>query len=108
MKEQAAAIVGRSHLKSVVLVLLLFGLLGVVPFLARSHGQSDGGTVLTRPAGSIGVVTSSKNPLQIALLHWYNANLATQFAAAAGPFGVAFDGANIWVTNFAGNTVSKL
>jgi DNA-binding beta-propeller fold protein YncE len=35
------------------------------------------------------------------------ANLGT-FAAGTSPFGVAFDGANIWVANAGSNTVSKL
>jgi hypothetical protein len=30
------------------------------------------------------------------------------FAVGNTPFGVAFDGANIWVANDLGNTVSKL
>jgi DNA-binding beta-propeller fold protein YncE len=30
------------------------------------------------------------------------------FGAGSGPFGLAFDGANIWVTNTDGNSVSKL
>ncbi len=30
------------------------------------------------------------------------------FAVGNGPVNVAFDGANIWVANFLGNTVSKL
>jgi DNA-binding beta-propeller fold protein YncE len=34
------------------------------------------------------------------------ANLGT-FAVGDAPFGVAFDGVNIWVANFIGNTVSK-
>ena len=30
------------------------------------------------------------------------------FAAGSGPSGVAYDGVNIWVTDFNGNTVTKL
>jgi DNA-binding beta-propeller fold protein YncE len=108
MKKQASAIFGRSHVKSAVLALLLFGLLGLVPFLARSHGQSEGGTPPTGRGGPVGVVTSSKNPLQIALLHWYNANLTTQFTAGTSPFGVVFDGANIWVAANGSRKVTKL
>ena len=108
MKKQTAAIFGRSHLKSVVLALVLFVLLGVVPFLARSHGQSEGGTVLAGRIGASGVVTSSKNPLQIALLHWYNANLTTQFTVGTSPYGMAFDGANIWVALNGSGKVTKL
>jgi DNA-binding beta-propeller fold protein YncE len=30
------------------------------------------------------------------------------FSVGGGPFSVAFDGANIWVTNSSGNTVTKV
>ena len=46
----------------------------------------------------IGVTSSMRNPLQIAILHWYNANQTTSFAVGTLPTFVAFDGANIWVT----------
>jgi len=48
------------------------------------------------------------NFLQIAILRWYNANLTASFAAGPFPFGIAFDGVNIWVANNRGNNVSKL
>jgi hypothetical protein len=45
------------------------------------------------------------NPLKVALLKWYKANTApTEFAVGAGPLGVAFDGANIWVAAGIGAT----
>ena len=55
-----------------------------------------------------GVVNSTKNPIQIATLHWYNANLTTRIAVGNTPVGVALDGANIWVVNSADKTVDKL
>src|ERR1022692_229769 len=48
------------------------------------------------------------NPLKVALLHWYKADLATTFAVGNQPYGLAFDGANIWCANFFDNTVTKL
>ena len=48
------------------------------------------------------------NPLKIALLKWYPANKTTSFKVGKQPLGVAFDGANIWVTNNDDATVSKL
>jgi len=45
---------------------------------------------------------------QIALLKWYAPNPTTSFAIGGNTFGVAFDGASIWVTNNSSNTVSKL
>ena len=54
-----------------------------------------------------GVNRSGKNPLQIALLHWYNANLTTTIPVGPNPQGAAFDGANIWVANYASSSLSK-
>ena len=48
------------------------------------------------------------NPLKIALLKWYAANLATSFKVGQNPYAVAFDGANVWVTNNGDSTLSKL
>jgi len=55
-----------------------------------------------------GFVGSRKSVMEIALLKWYDTNKVTTFAVGANPNGIAFDGANIWVTNSASNTVSKL
>ena len=49
-------------------------------------------------------MNSTKNPQQIAILHWYKANRTAQFNVATGP--AAFDGAHIWVIN--SNNVTKL
>jgi hypothetical protein len=46
------------------------------------------------------------NRQQIALLKWYAAIQSASFTVGTQPVGVAFDGANIWVTSVAG--VSKL
>ena len=49
------------------------------------------------------------NPMQVALLRWYEASEAgNDFAVGRQPVGMAFDGANIWVSNSLDNTVSKL
>ena len=47
--------------------------------------------------------------MQIALLRWYEANESgATFNVGSHPYGVAFDGANIWVTNQDSGTVTKL
>jgi hypothetical protein len=46
-----------------------------------------------------GVTNSTKNRQQIAILHWYEANLTTRFSGFQ-PNGVLFDGANIWVARY--------
>ncbi|MGD1995017.1 MAG: YncE family protein, partial [Anaerolineae bacterium] len=49
------------------------------------------------------------NPMQIALLRWYPAiQTSIDFNVGFGPAGIAFDGANIWVTNYGDDTVSVL
>jgi PQQ-like domain len=48
------------------------------------------------------------NPLKVALLKWYLANLTTSFKVGRNPYAIAFDGANMWVTNYYDSTVSKL
>ncbi len=112
MKRQGSTILGVRNLPRVLVIagvvvatLILAGLLGI-PSLVDAQGQvanfrgqkpttTNGGTALRR------------TPLQIALLQWYDANLTTAFPVGAAPYGVAFDGANIWVANFYG-TVTKL
>jgi DNA-binding beta-propeller fold protein YncE len=44
----------------------------------------------------------------VALLKWYKGNLTTSFTVGQQPYGVAFDGANIWTANSGDGTVSKL
>ena len=48
------------------------------------------------------------NPEKIALLKWYQANTTTRFKVGSQPYGVCFDGANIWTANFGESTVTKL
>ncbi|MFI5167826.1 MAG: hypothetical protein ACHQQS_14510 [Thermoanaerobaculales bacterium] len=50
-------------------------------------------------------LTTTPNPMQIAMLMWYHAaNIPSHFTAGGdlhGPTALAFDGAHIWVANFA-------
>src|SRR5215472_7354912 len=55
-----------------------------------------------------GVVDSTQNPNQLAVLHWFGANQTTSFTTGTTPIAFAFDGASMWVVNFGANTVSKL
>ena len=65
----------------------------------------DGSGLTNIPSSQV----TGPNPLQIALLRWYEANQSgASFAVGSGPQGVAFDGANIWVANNTSNTVTKL
>jgi len=69
---------------------------------------SQGPTGATGPQGPQGPAgPSSPNPLQVAILHWYPANLTAQFTMGAAPFGIAFDGSSIWIS-LGDGTVTKL
>ncbi len=47
--------------------------------------------------------------MQIATLRWYQANLRFHDTAVdSSPWGLAFDGANIWVANYGSHNVNKL
>src|SRR5215470_8455781 len=108
MKGQISRVVRRlSVSKRVAAAAILCGLLSIVPFLARTQEQNE---VEEAPqqAPLTGVTTSTQNPLQLAILRWYDANLTTHFSVGRKPFGVAFAGATIWVTNKGSNTVSAL
>src|SRR5579872_6442307 len=48
------------------------------------------------------------NPMKIAELKWYIAPSSTHFPVGNQPYGLCFDGANIWAANNADNTVSKV
>ena len=55
-----------------------------------------------------GCTGTYQNPLQVALLRWYDANqVTTSFAVDKSPQCVVWDRVDIWVTNAASNTVKK-
>jgi len=88
--DSSVVLVMSRHVRSAVAAVLLCLLWAMAS--TRAHSQ---------------VVNSTQNPLQLALLHWYSANLVpTQFGVAYYPAGLAFDGANIWVAT--NNSVYKL
>jgi hypothetical protein len=101
MNEQTFANVRLNRGKVQLAILILSCLLGLILVAQPSTHSQIGeqpqqGNLAT---SSIGVTASNRNPLQIALLHWYDANLTTAFKVSHAPVGLAFDGANIWVTN---------
>ena len=60
--------------------------------------------------GATGPPGIGLNPLQIAILRWYEATTTSglDYAVGVGPVRIAFDGANIWVTSVFDNTVTRL
>ena len=61
------------------------------------------------PAGPAGSAGTSLNPMQIAQLRWYDAlQTGMDFPVGDRPHGIAFDGANMWVSNHFSNSVMKL
>ena len=85
-----------------------------------SRLNNDAGYLTAAGAGTAGYITQtladaryarlSPTTEQIALLKWYTAITGTgsTFPVGAFPVGIAFDGANMWVTNLNDNTVSVL
>ena len=63
------------------------------------------------PAGAVGS-TGAAGPVSascIALIRWDTCNRVTAtIGVGTNPFGVAFDGTNIWVTNYFSDNVSKI
>jgi DNA-binding beta-propeller fold protein YncE len=51
---------------------------------------------------------NANNPIEIALLRWYQANTAAQFNTCAHPSGMTFDGAHIWVACPNDNEIQEL
>ena len=76
---------------------------GVMTFASgqTSAGTAPGGGVAAGPNGPV-------NPMQIALKKWYSNISELGFFVGNQPSDVVFDGANIWVANFADGTVTKL
>ena len=90
---------GRRGLLAVV-PLLIVALSDIGPLWAQTKKQSGKPTPTQNEGQPLtGVETSTKNPLQVAILHWYNANQTSSFAVGLDPTAVAFDGADIWVAN---------
>src|SRR6185503_13816720 len=50
----------------------------------------------TGPAGPEGRPGTGLNPIQIGMLRWYNATVASEFTVGDSPSGLAFDGLDIW------------
>jgi hypothetical protein len=64
----------------------------------------------TGPAGATGATGSTPTPdlARVALLNWWGGPYSGGSYGFNGPYGVAFDGTHIWVTNQAGNSVTEV
>jgi hypothetical protein len=72
-----------------------------------SHAQQGTGAPVLQGAGN--GTPPLPNPLKVALLKWYPANtVPTTFTVGKQPYGLAFDGQNIWTANSGDNSVTKL
>ena len=101
------AIGGIKGTKAMAAAVVSSGLLIMVSHFASAHEPRRtrvGVESAAQTSPSSGVTKSTKNPLQIAILHWYDANLTTTFKVGTFPSGAVFDGANVWVAQlFRGN-----
>ena len=86
------------------LVLLVIAAATLLP--GRAQEAATTGTAASQQAPTHN--WAAGNPLKIALLKWYQANTTTTFKVGNQPYGVAFDGANIWTANYGDGTVTKL
>ena len=75
---------------------------------------SGAGSTLTFPDGTTQATVAAPagspqvNPLQAALVQWFPAyQPAPAFSVGVEPTAMAFDGADIWVTNYGSNTVTE-
>ena len=81
---------------------------------ARVTGACSNGDAIREVNGDGTVACQSPTQAQapnlqrIALLKWFGANRAASFSVGSTPLGVAFDGADIWVTSEGSGTVTKL
>jgi outer membrane protein assembly factor BamB len=99
------------HNRQTTVIMKRIGVLigvGVVSLFCSSHAwaQVPGGV-----NAGFGAANSAPPPVNydaVAILRWYRANLTTAFGVGSAPTGVAFDGKDIWVTNFTSNDVTKL
>lgn len=82
--------------------------LGSASRVAGTQSESEAGASVLGPGTGTGVTASTLNPLPIALLHWYDANLAATFEAGPGPVGMAFDRADVWVAMDGNSSVARL
>src|SRR5260370_1468268 len=69
----------------------------------KQYARLAGAALMALP-----LFAQAPNVNAIAIRRWYPANQTPTFNVGNHPNTVAFDGANIWVTNASDNTVTKL
>ena len=82
--------------------------LRIVVLAATSAAVSLAPLSAQTSVSSVPAIGSPVNPLKVALLHWYTANHTTRFSVGGQPYGLCFDGANIWSANYGSASVSKV
>jgi len=100
-------------MKHVVIGICLLLVVGVSLLPGRAQEASQSAEEATNNNSQAGTKNwAAGNPLKIAQLKWYQANQTTSFNVGktqnSNPYGIAFDGANIWTANSGEGTVSKL
>ena len=94
---KANSVVGRSVLVGSAAVIAVIFAMSAVAYRVRAEQEPEG-TPQAQATPFSGVTSSSRNfnPLQVALLHWYDANLVGEITLPnASPFGMAFDGSDM-------------
>ena len=75
--------------------------------LKSSAGLNRGAAFAVLFVASVLPLHAQANPNQVALLQWYLADTTSSFPTQTAPWGIVFDGANIWVVNSLSGTLSK-
>src|SRR5439155_10853302 len=83
------------------LLLIVVAAANFIP--GRAQGQDPNGSRAATQAAAAAV-----NPLKVALLKWFPAYQSTSFSVGKSPIGIAFDGADVWVSNQYGASVTEL
>ncbi len=101
MHSRISSVLARPMLRNFLTAFVLVFAMGAFAYIMRA--QQEQGAMPEAQATSVSGVTSSNktfNPLQVALLHWYDANLVGEISLPnAAPFGMAFDGSNMWIAS---------
>src|SRR6267378_2947965 len=99
MHSRISSVLARPMLRNFLTAFVLVFAMGAFAYIMRA--QQEQGAMPEAQATSVSGVTSSNktfNPLQVALLHWYDANLVGEISLPnAATFGMAFDGSNMWI-----------
>lgn len=89
--------------------------IGVGQVVKSVNGLTDSVTLaaganitLTPSANTLTISSTPRfNPKQIAMLRWYETNRTAEYSGFGGPFGMVYDGQDVWVSNQGANNTQQ-